>query len=133
MKIKNSVLKQIIREELNSLLKLIDVGDFEKENQYDDNDNDNDNDDIMYDNNTGEECGEDEFFSFPTIDDEPIHSSVGGGRRKQPSDYLSGGDNKKSVDDRFMMNNREDSSDLDNDPKDSITLRWQQLAESKRR
>lgn len=129
MKIKNSVLKQIIREELNSLLKLIDVGDFEKENQYNDN---GDTDDIMCDN-TDEECGEDEFFSFPTIDDEPTHSSRDGGCRKQPSDYLSGGDNKKSVDDRFMMNNREDSSDLDNDPKDSITLRWQQLAESKRR
>jgi len=125
MKIKNSVLKQIIREELNSLLKLIDVGDFEKENQY------NDNGDMC--DNTDEECGEDEFFSFPTIDDEPTHSSINGGRRKQPSDYLSDGDNKRSVGDRFMMNNREDSLDLDNEPKDSITLRWQQLAESKRR
>lgn len=118
MKIKKSVLRQIIKEELQNILKLVsdfaDMNKFAKEKTYHDEETDFDDGEISA-------C------------DDMSHSmlGMGGGKRKQPTDYLSGGANEKSVSDHIMMDDHEEDCCETDSP--DIVVRWQQLAESKRR
>jgi len=114
MKIKKNVLRQIIKEELENILKLVsdfaDMDNIAKEKNYHDE----------------EENFDDEIF----VDGDNDLGTVSG-KRKHPSEYLSGGANEKSVSDNIMMGgSKEDSCDQDIP---DIVVRWQQLAESKRR
>jgi hypothetical protein len=118
MKIKKSVLRQIIKEELQNILKLVtdfaDMDKFAKEKSYHD-----------------DECCDDENLMAGDMNQPML--GMGGGKRKQPSDYLSGGSNENSVSDHIMMGMDNDCNDNLESGMPDIVVRWQQLAESKRR
>ena len=114
MKISQNVLRQIIKEELENILKLVsdfaDLNKFKKEKTYDD-----------------EEC--DDEFSEEADD---FHAGMGGGKRKHPADYLKGGANEKSTTDNIMLGGSA-KGEFDDGEGANLIIRWQQLAESKRR
>lgn len=118
MKISQNVLRQIIKEELENILKLVsdfaDLDKFKKEKTYHDD----------------EEC--DDEFSEETED---FHTGMGGGdsgKRKHPTDYLKGGANEKNTTDNIMLGGSA-KGEFDDGEGANIIIRWQQLAESKRR
>lgn len=115
MKIKKSTLRNIVKEELENILKLVsdfsDLDKFKKEKTYHDEENDCDDDFITGVKNS--------TFGFGD-----------GGKRKHPTDYLKGGANEESVSDHIMIGSSEDNKE---EGLPDLVIRWQQLAESKRR
>jgi hypothetical protein len=115
MKISENILRKIIKEELENVLKLVsdfaDLNKFKKQKSYHDE----------------EDC--DNEFS---TDVEDFHSGIGNGKRKHPTDYLKGGANEKSTSDNIMLGGST-KGEFDDGEGADIIIRWQKLAESKRR
>jgi hypothetical protein len=119
MKIKRSVLNKIIKEELDNVLKLVsdfaDLDKFTKEKEYHDD----------------EEYCDDEIVASDDISQSIFGSNTK--KRKHPTEYLSGGANEKSVSDNIMMGGKNSEYSEENGELPAIVLKWQRLAESKRR
>jgi hypothetical protein len=121
MKIKRSILNKIIKEELENILKLVsdfaDLNKFTKEKEY----------------HNEEEFDDDEEIKVAADMNHPILGMGSGHGRKQPSDYLSGGSNERSVSDNIMMGGKDSERQEGCEDLPDIVLKWQRLAESKRR